>query len=147
MRADKPNYYLNIAEAVLERSTCIRRHFGSVLTNEDIIISTGYNGSMRGDSNCCDNNSCIRNEMNCASGEGYEYCIAIHAEQNAIINVSRRNALGGTLFLVGIDVDTGNYFPIEPCYVCMKLIKVIGIRKIFIRETKEKYKIIELPEI
>jgi len=144
MRIDKINYYLNIAETVLERSTCIRRHFGTVIVKNDIIISTGYNGSVRGDINCCDNNRCLRNEMNYCSGEGYEHCTAVHAEQNALLNISRHEALGASVYLVGIDVSTKKYFPIEPCYICYKLIRTMGIIKIYIRESKLIYKEIKL---
>jgi dCMP deaminase len=144
MRVNKSNYYLDIAETVLERSTCIRRHFGAVIVNNDRIISTGYNGSISGDVNCCDRNYCMRNELNCETGKGYEHCIAIHAEQNAILNITRQDALGSSIFLVGIDVNTTNYFPVEPCYICIKLIKAIGVKKIYIRESKQLYKEIDI---
>jgi dCMP deaminase len=143
MRVDKANYYLDIAEVVLERSTCIRRHFGVVIVNNDIVISTGYNGNLRGEPNCCDTNYCLRNEMNIKSGEGYEHCVAVHAEQNALLNISLNDAIGSSLYLVGIDVATGNYFPVEPCHICSKLIKVMGIKKIYLRESKTSFKIIE----
>lgn len=144
MRTDKINYYLNIAEVVLDRSTCIRRNFGSVIVNHDIILSTGYNGSVRGDRNCCDNSHCLRNQMNCDVGEGYEYCVAVHAEQNALLNISRNDALGGEIYIVGIDVETRKYFPIGPCVICLRLIKAIGIHTIYIRESKEQYKVIDV---
>jgi dCMP deaminase len=144
MRIDKINYYLNIAEVVLERSTCIRRNFGTIIVNNDIIISTGYNGSIRGDNNCCDKNQCPRNQMNCDIGEGYEHCVAVHAEQNALLNISRKDASGGSIFLVGIDVETKKYFPIGPCVICLRLIKAIGIHKIYVRESKVQYKVIDV---
>lgn len=143
VRADKINYYLDIAEVVLERSTCIRRHFGAVVVNDDRVLSTGYNGSVRDAPNCCDKNHCVRNEMNYGSGVGYEYCVAVHAEQNAILNISKRDAAGSSLYLVGIDVATGNYYPIEPCHICSKLIKAIGIQKVYIRESKSSLRIVE----
>ena len=144
MRIDKENYYLNIAEAVLERSTCLRRRFGAVIVYNDAIISTGYNGSIRGEINCCDTGKCPRIDNNDKPGEGYENCVSVHAEQNALLNIARCEAKGSSLFLVGIDVTSGDYFPIAPCYICFRLIKAAGVFKIYIRETKASYRSILL---
>ena len=100
-RVDKNNYYLDIAEAVLERSTCIRRAFGAVIVKNDEIISTGYNGAPRGRKNCGDLGYCMREKLNIPRGERYEMCRSVHAEQNAIISAARKDVIGSTLYLVG----------------------------------------------
>ena len=71
-RRDKTNYYLDIAETVSKRSTCLRRIYGAVIVNNDEIISTGYVGAPRGRKNCSDLNSCLREKMEIPRGERYE---------------------------------------------------------------------------
>ena len=71
-RMDKTNYYLDIAETVTERSTCIRRCWGAVIVKNDEIISTGYNGAPRGRKNCTDVGVCIREKLKVPRGERYE---------------------------------------------------------------------------
>ena len=105
-RLDKNNYYLDIAETVAKRSTCLRKAFGAVVVKHDEIISTGYNGAPRGRKNCSDIGKCIRDELNVPRGERYELCRSVHAEANAIISASRQEMISGTLFLVGLDVKT-----------------------------------------
>ena len=82
-RIDKENYYLDIAETVLERSTCLRRCYGAIIVKNDEIVSTGYNGAPRGRKNCLDLGYCAREAMNVPSGERYELCRSVHAEMNA----------------------------------------------------------------
>ena len=96
-RIDKTNYYLDIAQTVSERSTCLRRHYGAIIVQNDEIVSTGYNGAPRGRKNCIDLGYCTREAMNIPSGERYELCRSVHAEANAIISASRREVLGATL--------------------------------------------------
>ena len=105
-RLDKNNYYLNIAETVAKRSTCLRKAFGAVIVKNDEIISTGYNGAPRGRKNCNDLCSCIRNELNIPRGERYELCRSVHAEANAIISASRQEMIDSFLYLVGLDIDS-----------------------------------------
>ena len=100
-RIDKENYYLDIAETVLERSTCLRRCYGAIIVKNDEIVSTGYNGAPRGRKNCMDLGYCTREAMNVPSGERYELCRSVHAEMNAIISAARRDTLGATLYLAG----------------------------------------------
>ena len=107
VRRDKQNYYLDMAQVALERSTCLRRSFGAVIVKNDVIISTGYNGAPRGRANCIDLNYCIRQQRNVPRGTQYELCRAIHAEANAIIAASREEMIGSTLYLVGRDTQTG----------------------------------------
>lgn len=129
-RPSKDDYYLGIAEAVSKRSTCIRRRYGAVLVKDDEIISTGYNGSARGERNCCDVGMCKRDELGIAKGERYELCVAIHAEDNAITSASRRDAMGATLYIAGQDVKTGEIADPRPCLMCRRKIKNAGIKRI-----------------
>ena len=146
-RIDKENYYLDIAESVLERSTCIRRCFGSVIVKNDEIISTGYNGAPRGRKNCVDLGYCTREKLNIPRGERYELCRSVHGEENAIISASRRDLIDSILYLVGKDYNTGEYVKDErPCAMCKKTIINAGIKKIVIRNTKDKYTIIDVEE-
>ena len=128
MRIDKNDYYLNIAFAVAQRSTCIRRQYGAVIVNHDEIVSTGYNGSERGEENCCDVGKCWRQEHDIPHGEQYEKCVAVHAEQNAVISASRKDMLGATLYLVGI--ENGELIEAEPCEICRRMITNAGIANI-----------------
>ena len=126
-RISKDMYYLKIAEAVLERSTCLRRKYGAVIVNNDEIISTGYNGAPRGETNCIDTGICERERMNVPKGERYELCVAVHAEQNAIISASRQEMVGSTIYIVGKEASTGDYANPSPCMICRRLIKNAGI--------------------
>ena len=98
-RRDKNNYYLDIAEAVSQRGTCLRKHYGAVIVKNDEIISTGYVGAPRGRKNCSDLNYCIRQKLSIPRGERYELCRSVHAEANAIISASRESMLGSTIYL------------------------------------------------
>ena len=106
-RISKANYYLDIAQTVLERATCLRRVYGAIIVKNDEIISTGYNGAPRGRANCVDLGYCSREAMQVPRGERYELCRSVHAEANAIISASRRDMVGGTLYRVGRDARTG----------------------------------------
>ena len=140
MRVDKNNYYLDIAESVLERSTCARRAFGAVIVNNDEIISTGYNGAPRGRKNCDDLGYCMREKLNIPRGERYEMCRSVHAEQNAIISAARKDVIGSTLYLVGKEVLSGEYVKnAMPCMFCKRFIINWGISKIVVRNDKEDY--------
>ena len=128
MRPDANTYYLNIAKAVSARSTCLRRQYGAVIVKNDEIISTGYNGGVRGGINCCDKGYCPRNDMPHNSGD-YSQCYGVHAEQNAIISASRSEMLGATLYLFG--TENGNDITdIEPCPICRKIMCNAGITKL-----------------
>ena len=145
-RVDKINYYLDIAEAVAKRSTCLRRKYGAVIVNNDEIISTGYNGAPRGCENCTDIGSCRREELNIPSGERYELCRSVHAEQNAIISASRKDMIGGILYLSGIDAKTEKRLETsEPCSMCKRFILNAGITTVIMRNG-ENYKILDTNE-
>ena len=128
-RIGKTEYYLEIAAQVAKRSTCLRRQYGAVIVKNDEIVSTGYNGAPRGEENCCDVGSCWRERNNIPHGEQYEKCVAVHAEQNAIISASRQEMLGSTLYLAGFENGEILENP-EPCLICNKLIKNAGIEKV-----------------
>ena len=146
-RIDKINYYLDIAETVTKRSTCIRRNFGAIIVKNDEIISTGYNGAPRGHKNCCDLKSCLREELQVPRGERYELCRSVHAEQNAIISASRKDMLNGTLYLVGINYNDNTYVQnANPCALCKKMIINAGLKQVIVRDTKESFRIIDIQD-
>ena len=146
-RVSKRNYYLDIAETVLERATCLRRVYGAIIVKNDEIISTGYNGAPRGRINCTDAGHCARVEMNIPSGERYELCRSVHAEANAIISASRRDMLGATLYLVGRDARTRELLTdATSCSMCRRQIINAGIAKVIIRTGKDKFKIVDVEE-
>lgn len=141
MRVDKDTYYLDIAKAVSKRSTCLKRHYGAVIVKDDEIVATGYNGSPRGEENCCDRGTCNRLNVEHNSGD-YSDCHSVHAEQNAMLSASRKEMLGATLYLAGEDC-LEKYDDIEnrwseikdatPCPICARMIKNAGITKIINR--------------
>ena len=139
-RVDKTNYYLDIAQTVAERGTCLRRNFGAIIVKHDQIISTGYNGAPRGRLNCSDRGSCRRETLGVPKGQRYELCRSVHAEANAIIAASREETLGATLYLACHDAKTGElYGDVEPCSMCKRLIINAGISTVIIRNTKDTY--------
>ena len=141
----KDNYYLDIAGTVLERSTCMRRHYGAIIVQNDEIVSTGYNGAPRGRKNCGDLGRCTREAMRVPSGERYELCRSVHAEANAIISASRREVLGATLYMVCQDPATGELIPgSTSCSMCRRLIINAGIAKVVIRDTRSEYRVVDV---
>ncbi len=147
MRIDKINYYLDIAEATLERGTCLRRNFGAVIVKDDEIIATGYTGAPRGRKNCCDLKYCQREKLNIPRGERYELCRSVHAEQNAIISAERKRMIDSTLYLVGKDYKTHEYVSnTRPCSLCKRMIINAGIKEIIVRDNKQDYTIINVED-
>lgn len=139
-RISKENYYLDIAETVLERATCLRRVYGAIIVKNDEIISTGYNGAPRGRRNCVDMGFCTREAMQVPRGQRYELCRSVHAEANAIISAARRDMMGATLYLVGRDTATGGYYPeTTPCAMCRRLIINAGIAQVVCRTGADEY--------
>ncbi len=146
-RRDKINYYLDIADTVSARSTCLRRRYGAVIVNHDQIVSTGYVGAPRGRENCCDLGTCVREELKIPRGERYELCRSVHAEMNAVISASRDQMIGGTLYLSGREVSTGEYVKNSmSCSLCKRVIINSGIERVIIRDSDEDYRIIEVME-
>lgn len=137
-RISKDEYYLGIALAVSKRSTCLKRHYGCVIVKDDIVVATGYNGSPRGEENCCDRGTCKR--LAAERYTGYENCDSVHAEQNALIAASRDRLIGSTVYLACEDRRWSeinqsyfdwkeDYNPI-PCPICMRMLKNAGIARI-----------------
>ena len=144
-RIDKVNYYLDIAQTVSERSTCLRRHYGAIIVKNDEIISSGYNGAPRGRKNCADLNYCTREELKIPSGQRYELCRSVHAEANAIISASRSEMLGATLYMACVDPATGELIPDSPsCSMCRRTIINAGIERIVIRDTSTEYRVVDV---
>ena len=142
-RPDKINYYLDIAEKVSKRCTCIRRHYGAIIVKTDEIIATGYVGAPRGRKNCTDIGTCIRDEMEIPRGERYELCRSVHAEANAIISAPRRDMVGGALYLVGLDMQTADYIVnANSCSMCKRLVINAGISTVYIRDDNSAYRTI-----
>lgn len=139
-RISKENYYLDIAQTVLERATCLRRVYGAIIVKNDEIISTGYNGAPRGRANCVDLGFCSREAMQVPRGERYELCRSVHAEANAIISAARSECIGGTLYLVGVDAKTGELMSgVTSCAMCRRMVINAGIDKVVIRDTPDQY--------
>ena len=146
-RKDKINYYLDIAETVTSRSTCLRRKYGAIIVTNDEIVATGYNGAPRGRKNCMDIDRCTRDSLNIPSGERYELCRSVHAEANAIISAARRDMLGGTLYLSGINSKTGEILTdATPCSMCRRQIINAGIRRVICRTGRNEYTVTEVSE-
>ena len=135
MRRDKINYYLDLAEVVSKRGTCLRRLYGAVIVNHDEVVSTGYVGAPRGRQNCTDLVFCLRSKLKIPRGERYELCRSVHAEANAIISASRDQMLGGSLYLVGKEADTSEYIVnSNSCAMCKRMIINAGIETVYIRD-------------
>lgn len=146
-RRDKHNYYLDIAETVLERGTCLRRNYGCAIVKNDEIISTGYTGAPRGRKNCNDLGFCRREQLKVPRGTQYELCRSVHSEANAIISASRKDMIGGTLYLVGKDANTGELVKdANSCIMCKRLIINSGIEFVIIRDTEKDYRVIKVQE-
>ena len=145
LRRDKINYYLDIAETVLERSTCIRRKFGAIIVKHDEIISTGYVGAPRGRKNCNDLNYCTRDKLGVPKGQRYELCRSVHAEQNAILSAARADMIDATLACHDARTDQLDG-EVEPCSMCKRLIINAGIKQVIVRQTRDAYKIITVSD-
>ena len=142
-RISKANYYLDIAQTVLERATCLRRVYGAIIVKNDEIISTGYNGAPRGRRNCVDMGYCTRERLQVPRGERYELCRSVHAEANAIISASRRDMVGGTIYLVGRNAATGELLPdATSCLMCRRMVINAGLERVVIRRTKTEFEVV-----
>ncbi len=118
-------YFMEMAELTAKRSTCMRRSVGAVIVKDRRAIATGYNGAPRGIAHCEERGGCIRQQMNIPSGQRHELCMALHAEQNAIIQAAAMgNSIeGGTIYITH-----------QPCAICAKMIINSGITRIVIKE-------------
>lgn len=139
-RTSKENYYLDLADTVSERSTCLRRKYGAIIVRNDEIISTGYNGAPRGRKNCSDLGHCTREELKIPSGQRYELCRSVHAEANAIISAARRDTMDATLYLAGRDAKTGELLhDTTSCAMCRRMIINAGIVKVVARVGEKEF--------
>ncbi|MBO5955507.1 MAG: cytidine deaminase [Clostridia bacterium] len=146
-RVDKHNYYLDIAETVIERGTCLRRNFGAIFVKNDEIVSTGYTGAPRGRQNCTNLGVCVREKLAIPRGERYELCRSVHAEANCIISAQRRDMIDSTLYLVGKDYNTGELVEnTSSCSMCKRMIINAGIKQVVIRDTATEYHIVDVEE-
>ncbi len=146
-RRDKRNYYLDIAQTVAERGTCLRRNYGAIIVNNDEIVSTGYVGAPRGRKNCSDLGKCVRMELNIPRGERYEMCRSVHAEANAIISASRKEMLGASLYLVGLEASDGSIVANSCCCaMCKRMVINAGIKEVVIRDTPDDYRVVDVTE-
>lgn len=146
-RVSKENYYLDIAETVSERSTCLRKHYGAIIVKNDVIVSTGYNGAPRGRKNCVDIGTCIREKLHIPRGERYELCRSVHAESNAVIAAPREQMLGATVYMACIDPKDGSRVAGTcSCAMCKRILINAGIETIVIRDTKEDFRVIPVSD-
>ncbi len=144
-RRDKINYYLDLADVVAKRGTCLRRLYGAVIVKNDEVISTGYVGAPRGRKNCSDLGVCIRQKMNIPRGERYELCRSVHAEANAIISAERERMIGSSLYLAGREVATGQYISNSgSCSMCKRMIINAGIKTVYIRDDEDHYRVVQV---
>jgi dCMP deaminase len=139
IRPEKDLYYLNIAKVVSTRSTCIKVLIGAIIVKEDQIIATGYVGSPRKTKSSLEHNFCLRKKLNIPSGQQYELCRSVHAEQNAIINAARAGVslLGGNLYIYGEERESGETLNAFPCFICKKMIINAGLNRV-ITSAKDK---------
>ena len=136
-RISKDDYYLDIALIVSKRSTCLKRHYGCVIVKNDEIIATGYNGSPRGEKNCCELGICKRMDVEHNSGD-YSDCHSVHAEQNAMLEAARKDMIGATMYLAG--EEEKEFFKLleikdaSPCPICERMIRNSGIERVINRK-------------
>lgn len=127
MRPTWDQYFLNIADVVAGRSTCLRRQVGALVVKDKRILTTGYNGAPRGLAHCGDT-GCLRDQAGAASGTTHELCRGLHAEQNAILQAA----------LHGVSIDGGvMYSTHQPCVLCTKMIINAGLWAIYYLEPYE----------
>ena len=140
-RRDKTNYYLDLADVVSKRGTCLRRNYGAVIVKNDEVISTGYVGAPRGRQNCSDMGICIRQKLDIPRGERYELCRSVHAEANAIISAEREKMIGSTLYLSGREVATGELIANSCCCsMCKRMVINAGIERVIVRDTDTEFR-------
>ena len=146
-RRDKINYYLDLAEVVAQRGTCLRRNYGAVIVKNDEVISSGYVGAPRGRQNCSDLGYCVREKLMIPRGERYELCRSVHAEANAIISAPRHEMIGATIFLSGKDAKTGEYVANgNCCSMCKRMVINAGIETVYVRDDKDNFRCINVQD-
>ena len=129
MRPDWDYYFIEIAKVGSSRAKCMRRRYGAVIVKDRVIISTGYNGAPRGENNCIDEGVCEREARQVPPGERYELCVAVHAEQNAIVSAPPDRMKNGTIYIAGFEEDDTPAHG-HPCLLCRRMIKNAQIEKV-----------------
>ena len=142
LRPDWDEYFIGIAKAVATRATCLRRKYGAVITKDNIIVSTGYNGAPAGMRDCLEVGQCTRKELQIPHGERYELCHSVHAEANAIIRASVDELWGATMYIAGSDNETGECLS-EPCMMCKRMILNARIAKVVYADGKNRFTVID----
>ena len=147
-RISKDKYYWKIAKEIAQRGTCLSTKFGAVIVNNDEIVSTGYNGAPRKTKSCDERGYCLRRKEGISSGTQYERCASVHAEQNAMIQSSRKNMIGGIMYLYGAKVtnDKEELINAFPCFICKKMIINTGIEKLVANDSKGNLKVYNIEE-
>ncbi len=146
-RVSKENYYLDIAQTVAERSTCLRKQYGAIIVKDDSIVATGYNGAPRGRKNCSDMGFCLRENLNIPRGERYELCRSVHAEANAIISASREEMLHATMYMACVDPQSKEVVSGTcSCAMCKRMLLNAGIERVVIRDNKEDFRTVTVSD-
>lgn len=144
-RISKKQHYMNIAREVAARTSCFRARHGVIIVKDDQIISTGYVGAPRKTKDCFERNNCLRRELNIPSGQRYELCRSVHAEQNAIINAARSGVslYGADMYLFSEKLDENGKAEVinaYPCFICKKMIVNAGIKKMISNQKNNSLK-------
>ena len=138
-RISQDEYYLNIARAIGERSTCLRRKFGAVLvSSKNVMVGSGYNGAARGVVNCSTIGECLKDIKGAEQYSNYDWCLAVHAEENAIINSNRDDRIGATLYIIGVDAKTGENASSWPCKRCKRILINALVETVVTRDDNSK---------
>ncbi|MFH1338724.1 MAG: cytidine/deoxycytidylate deaminase family protein [Candidatus Omnitrophota bacterium] len=124
IRPSWDDYFLQMAEFVAKRSTCLRRHVGAVVVRDKRVLATGYNGAPSGLGHCTDI-GCVRQKLKIPSGQRQELCRGLHAEQNVIIQagIHKVDLKGSTIYVTN-----------QPCVICSKMLISIGVKEIVMLE-------------
>jgi len=154
-------YFINIAKAVAARATCLRRKYGVVITKDNIIVSTGYNGAPAGMKDCLEVEKCTRKELQIPHGERYELCHSVHAEANAVIRAAVHELEGATIYISGEVASFSSVNPpecgprrdnsagechSEPCMMCKRIILNARIARVVYSDGNGNFHIINPKE-
>jgi len=145
LRPDWDEYFIGIARAVSARATCLRRKYGAVITKDNIIVSTGYNGAPAGMKDCLEVGKCTRKELRIPHGERYELCHSVHAEANAIIRASVDELRGSTMYISGVD-EKGSECNSEPCMMCKRMMLNSRIAKVVFSDGNNGFVVVDPKE-
>ncbi|TKJ29472.1 hypothetical protein CEE39_09170 [bacterium (candidate division B38) B3_B38] len=158
-RSNRPNkfeHFLNRAKVAAERSTCLRRKIGAVIIKDGVELSSGYVGAARETDHCIDMGKCLRKELRIPSGQRYELCRSVHAEQNAIINAARVGVslVGGEMYISSERIKGGYNESSEdkrkiygPCMICQKEIINAGLEAVHMREEGVEFRTYNLEDL